>query len=63
MLETLINLGVCYYKLGLLDESLCCFENCLVNLRNNKQIKKKNSEVKQLNLNNQVMNNKEYQIN
>ena len=46
MLETLINLGVCYYKLGLLDESLCCFENCLVNIRNNKKIKKKNTEIK-----------------
>ena len=36
MLETLINLGVCYYKLGLLEDSLCCFDNCLLNLRNNK---------------------------
>jgi len=33
MLESLINLGVCYYKIGLLEESLVCFENCLVTLR------------------------------
>ena len=36
MLQTLVNLGVCYYKIGLLEESLICFENCLVTLRNNK---------------------------
>ncbi len=37
MLESLINLGVCYYKIGLLEESLVCFENCLVTLRSGKQ--------------------------
>ena len=34
MLFTLINLGVGYYRIGFLEESLVCLENCLVSLKN-----------------------------
>ena len=60
MLETLINLGVCYYKLGLLDESLPCFENALISLRNKKIKIKKSSEHQNATLNSSTINSKEY---
>lgn len=34
VLFTLINLGIGYYRIGFLEESLVCLENCLVSLKN-----------------------------
>ena len=34
VLFTLVNLGIGYYRIGFLEESLVCLENCLVSLKN-----------------------------
>ena len=30
-----INLGICFYKIGLLEEAFTCFETCVMSIKNN----------------------------
>ena len=35
-----MNLGICFYKIGLLEEAYTCLETCIMSLKNNKFMNK-----------------------
>ena len=40
-----VNLGICFYKIGLLEESYTCFETCIMSSKNKQKNKQNTNEL------------------